>query len=100
MSTQPQPCSDEQGRKTQRVRGLAVRIFSLACAPRFVADAGLHSRHLRGVAVQRRAVLSSHDGSEDLLRDTITVMGVAMTLEVALSLGTSGPPWPISAASH
>ena len=33
--------------------------MTLACAPRFVVDAGLHSRHLRGVGMQRRAVLSS-----------------------------------------
>ena len=56
---------------------------------------------LRSTGTRRTLqVLSSHDGSEDLLRDTITVMGVAMALEVALSLGTSGPPWPVSAASH
>ena len=32
----------------------------LACAPRLVVDAGFYSRHLRGVGMQRRAVLSSH----------------------------------------
>ena len=42
------------------MRGLGVRTCSLACAPRFVEDAVLHSKHLRGGGMQRRAVLSSH----------------------------------------